>query len=213
MDIKNYTEAEKERLLDELLADKKERDNKKRDAYEGIRAQMVEKVSERVKGVTEEVKGLFQFVTGETSAFYDIMKTYGQLRRDGQLSYKIVEGNFCIEVKTNKVKKFDERANIAAARLIDFLQEYIASSERGTEDAMYQLAMTLLERNQHGDLDYKSISKLYDLESKFNSTEYSDIMALFKESNVIEGTATNFYFSEKDNKGVWRKIEPNFNRM
>ena len=116
-------------------------------------------------------------------------------------------------MKSNKVKKFDERADVAASRLIDFLQTWIQGKEDGADNPMYQLAMTLLERNKNGDLDYKSISKLYDLESRFDDPEYSAIMALFKESHLVEGTATNFYFYEKDTLGVWRKLEPSFNRM
>ena len=78
---------------------------------------------------------------------------------------------------------------------------------------MYLLAITLLERNKYGDLDYKSISKLYELEDRFGDPEYSEIMNLFRESNVIEGTATNYYFEEKDSRGVWRRLEPSFNRL
>ena len=85
--------------------------------------------------------------------------------------------------------------------------------EKGADDPMYQLAMTLLERNRKGDLDYKSISKLYDLETQFDDPEYSQIMQLFKESNVVNGTAINFYFHQRDERGVWHKIEPSFNRM
>ena len=78
---------------------------------------------------------------------------------------------------------------------------------------MYQLAMTLLEHNKYGDLDYKSISKLYELEEQFGDAEYTAIMKLFKESHLVEGTATNFYFFEKDKMGVWKKLEPSFNRL
>ena len=78
---------------------------------------------------------------------------------------------------------------------------------------MYQLAMAMLERNRYGDLDYKSISKLYELERRFNDPEYSDIMQLFKESNVVERMAVNFYFYERTDMGGWRKLEPSFNRM
>ena len=79
---------------------------------------------------------------------------------------------------------------------------------------MNQLAMTLLERNQAGDLDYKSISKLYELEDKFNDPEYSEIMKLFQESNVVQKNATNYYFWKRDKKtGVWRRIEPSFCRI
>ena len=111
------------------------------------------------------------------------------------------------------MKRFDERADVAASRLIEFLQTWIQRADNGANNPMYQLAMTLLERNKFGDLDYKSISKLYELENKFNDPEYSEIMQLFKESNVVEGTATNYYFEERDERGVWRKLEPSFNRL
>ena len=110
------------------------------------------------------------------------------------------------------MKGFDERANMAAERLVDYLKRYVQQTEKGTDDPMYQLAMTLLERNKSGDLDYKSISKLYDLESRFDQ-EYAEIMQLFKESNVVQRNAQNFYFHRRDDVGVWRKVEPSFCRM
>jgi hypothetical protein len=203
--------------LERLMKEKKEEERQsallRRDAYEGIRAKMLSDIESRVRPVCANVEGLYDFIVGETKAFYGVMKEYGQLRRDDQMSFKIRSEKFCVEVKTCRVKKFDERADVAAERLIDFLQRWIKSSDKGTEDTMYQLAMTLLERNRYGDLDYKSISKLYDYEDRFGSEEYGDIMRLFRESHVTEGTATNFYFYEKTELGVWKKIEVSFNRM
>lgn len=203
--------------LEKLLKNKKEEERQaaliRREAYEGIRAELLCKVEQKVRVVSGEVRSLFDFVVGETSAFYEVMKEYGQLRRNDQMSFLIPSENFRIEVKTNKVKKFDERADIAASRLIEFLQDWIKQSNKGSDDPMYQLAMMLLERNKYGDLDYKSISKLYELEQQFGSAEYSEIMQLFRESNIVEGTETNFYFWEKSPLGVWRKIEPSFNRL
>lgn len=213
MDIKNLTDEQKAELLAELQADKKKSAEQKRNAYEGIRKDVVNRIMGRVETTGEDVKDLFDFVTRETSAFYDIMNEYGQLNRDGQMNYKITEGNYRIEVKTNKVKKFDERAEIAERRLIEFLKDWIKNSDKGTDDPMYQLAMSFISRNRQGDLDYKSISKLYAMESNFNAPEYSDIMQLFKESHCVEGTATNFYFYKRDELGVWRKIEISFNRL
>ena len=43
--------------------------------------------------------------------------------------------------------------------------------------------------------------------------DFSEIMQLFKESNVVNGTAINFYFHQRDERGVWHRIEPSFNRM
>ena len=179
--------------LAELLKQKKEEERQQsllnRDAYEAIRAELVQRFEQKTTVLGEEVAGFHQFCVGELSAFRQTMADYGQLRRETQMSFTIQEGNFKIEVKSNKVKKFDERAD------------------------MYQLAMTLLERNKNGDLDYKSISKLYDLEARFDDPEYTAIMALFKESHLVEGTATNFYFYKRDSLGVWRKQEISFNRL
>lgn len=203
--------------LEELLKQKKEQERndalKRRDAYESIRAEMVSRIEKQVRPVTTDVRALFDFVKRETTAFYNIMLEYGQLRRHGQLSYTLVEKNFKIEVKANRVKGFDERADVAATKLIEFLRKWIEEAEGGESNPMYQLAMTLLERNRYGDLDYKSISKLYDLEERFNNVEYSHIINLFKESNVIEKTAINYYFYELTDMGVWKKLEPSFNQM
>jgi hypothetical protein len=129
------------------------------------------------------------------------------------MSFRIGDDRFRVEVKSNKVKKFDERADIAAGRLIRFLRDWIQTRGDGAGDPLYQLAMMLLERNRQGDLDYKSVSKLYDLEDRFGSEEYSSIMQLFRESNVVMSTATDYYFFECDETGVWRRIEVSFNRI
>ena len=164
--------------------------------------------------VVNNVAGFREWLESESGAFRNVMRDYGQLRRgEEQASFSVVDGNFKLEVKSNKVKSFDERADMAAERLINYLKDYVGRTDKGVDDPMYQLAMTLLERNKQGDLDYKSISKLYDLEAQFNDPEYSEIMQLFKESNVVNGTAINFYFHQRDERGVWHRIEPSFNRM
>lgn len=205
------------RELKELLAKKKEEERKnalaKRDAYEGIRADLLFRMEQKVRQTTEVVHELHKFCVEEMDAFYHVLEEYGQLKMPGQLSFRVEEKDFRVEVRRNKVKRFDERADVAAARLIEFLQMWISGKEDGVDNPMYQLAMTLLERNKNGDLDYKSISKLYELEAKFDDPEYSEIMNLFKESHLVEGTSTNFYFFERDTLGVWRKLEPSFNRM
>ncbi|MDH6357226.1 DUF3164 family protein [Parabacteroides sp. PF5-9] len=213
LNIKNLSPEQKAALLADLQAEQNSAAKEKRDAYEAIRKDVVGRIMAGVEKQAAEVKLLFDFVKDETSAFYDVMCEYGQLRHEGQMNYTITDGDRRIEVKTNKIKKFDERAGVAAKRLVEFLKEWVKNSLKGTDDPMYQLAMSLLSRNRYGELDYKSISKLYELESKFSAPEYSEIMQLFKESNRVDSTITNFYFSKKDELGVWRKIEISFNRL
>lgn len=214
IDLSQMTAEEKKALLAQLNADANESRQAKRDAYEGLRAEFMHRVEEFLVNVTADVKGFKQWLEKESEGFISVMRDYGQLRNADQRNYTITDGDFRLQVASNSVKGFDERADMAAERLVAYLKNYMQKSEKGQEDPMYQLAMTLLERNQRGDLDYKSISKLYELEDRFGDQEYKDIMTLFKESNVVQKTAVNYYFFRRHKEtGVWMRIEPSFCRL
>lgn len=214
IDLSQMTAEEKKALLAQLNADANESRQAKRDAYEGLRAEFMHRVEEFLVNVTADVKGFKQWLEKESEGFISVMRDYGQLKNADQRNYTITDGDFRLQVASNSVKGFDERADMAAERLVAYLKNYMQKSEKGQEDPMYQLAMTLLERNQRGDLDYKSISKLYELEDRFGDQEYKDIMTLFKESNVVQKTAVNYYFFRRHKKtGVWMRIEPSFCRL
>lgn len=214
IDLSQMTAEEKKALLAQLNADANESRQAKRDAYEGLRAEFMHRVEEFLVNVTADVKGFKQWLEKESEGFISVMRDYGQLKNADQRNYTITDGDFRLQVASNSVKGFDERADMAAERLVAYLKNYMQKSEKGQKDPMYQLAMTLLERNQRGDLDYKSISKLYELEDRFGDQEYKDIMTLFKESNVVQKTAVNYYFFRRHKEtGVWMRIEPSFCRL
>ena len=214
IDLSQMTAEEKKALLAQLNADANESRQARRDAYEGLRAEFMHRVEEFLVNVTADVKGFKQWLEKESEGFISVMRDYGQLKNADQRNYTITDGDFRLQVASNSVKGFDERADMAAERLVAYLKNYMQKSEKGQEDPMYQLAMTLLERNQRGDLDYKSISKLYELEDRFGDQEYKDIMTLFKESNVVQKTAVNYYFFRRHKEtGVWMRIEPSFCRL
>lgn len=211
--LKELSAKERKELLKQIQQEEKEDQRSRREAYETLRHQFAFDVESKLMPIVNNVQGFYDWIVGESEAFRNVMRDYGQLRRgEEQSSFTVVDEDFKLEVKSNKVKSFDERADLAAERLINYLKDYVGHTDKGIDDPMYQLAMTLLERNKQGDLDYKSISKLYELESRFD-TEYADIMQLFKESNVVYKTATNYYFYKRDLNGVWRRIEPSFCRL
>lgn len=211
--LKGMTKEQRAALYAQLQAEEKNDRMAKRESYEALRGEFMHEVKNHVENVEAEVNGFKKWLDEETAAFTKIMREYGAVKNESQQSYTITDGDFKLEVKFNKVKGFDERADLAAERLVDYLKRYMEESEKGVEDPMYQMAMTLLERNKTGDLDYKSISKLYELEDKFDE-EYAEIMRLFKEANVVQTTATNYYFSKRNQEnGVWTRIEPSFCRL
>lgn len=212
-DIKSMSKEQKAALLAQLQQEEKEDRVSRRETYEGLRASFINDVRQRVTALVEDVKDFRKWLADETDGFTEVMRDYGQVKSDEQRSYTITDGDFRLELKSNKVKAFDERADMAAERLIDYLKRYMQKSEKGADDPMYQMAMTLLERNKMGDLDYKSISKLYELEDKFDE-EYADIMRLFKEANVVQRNAINYYFYKRNpENGVWTRVEPSFCRL
>lgn len=210
--LQGLSAQEKKELLTTLQREANAEKSSRRQAYEELRANFAQEVKENVEELVMAVEGFRRWLDNDCRAFREVMAEYGQLRSEAQGGFTITVNGFRLEVKANKVKGFDERADMAAERLVDYLKRYVQRTEKGTDDPMYQLAMTLLERNKAGDLDYKSISKLYALEDRFDS-EYVEIMSLFKESNVVQKNATNYYFSRLDENGVWRKIEPSFCRL
>lgn len=213
VDIKSLSKEQRAALMAQLQQEEKEDRIARRETYEALRGEFMHEVKTNVLEMVNAVTGFRGWLEKEADAFTKVMKEYGQVKSDEQRSYTITDGDFRLEVKSNKVKGFDERADMAADRLIDYLKRYMQNSEKGSDDPMYQMAMTLLERNKMGDLDYKSISKLYELEDKFDE-EYADIMRLFKESNVVQRNATNYYFSRRNpENGVWTRIEPSFCRL
>lgn len=213
-DILNGLSAEQqEELLRTLTANKQQSELNKRNAYESIRTSFARNVKDEVVNLALTVKKFRDWLDKESEGFKAVMAEYGKLRNKEQRGYTLVVDDFKLEVKSQDVKGFDERAELAAQRLMDYLGAYIENSEKGKDDPMYQLCMNLLERNRNGKLNYTSISKLYQLEGKFNDEEYTSIMDLFRESNVAKETVVSYYFSRKDEDGVWRKIEPSFCRL
>lgn len=208
--LKGLSAEQQEELLRTLTANKQQSELDKRNAYESIRTSFGRNVKDEVVRVALSVKKFRDWLDKESEGFKEVMAEYGKLRSKEQRGYTLVVDDFKLEVKSQDVKGFDERAELAAQRLMEYLGAYIDKSEKGEDDPMYQLCMNLLERNRNGKFNYTSISKLYQLEGKFNDEEYTSIMNLFRESNVTKETVVSYYFSQKGEDGVWRKIEPSF---
>lgn len=211
--LNGLSAEQQEELLKKLAAKKQQSELDKRNAYESIRTSFGRNVKDEVVRVALSVKKFRDWLDKESEGFKEVMAEYGKLRSKEQRGYTLVVDDFKLEVKSQDVKGFDERAELAAQRLMEYLGAYIDKSEKGEDDPMYQLCMNLLERNRNGKFNYTSISKLYQLEGKFNDEEYTSIMDLFRESNVTKETVVSYYFSMKSEDGVWRKIEPSFCRL
>ena len=121
VDVKSMSKEQRAALLAQLQQEEKDDRIARRETYEALRGEFMHEVKDRVTGLVADVKGFRQWLEKETEAFTAVMKEYGQVKSDDQRSYTITDGDFRLEVKSNKVKGFDERADMAAERLIDYL--------------------------------------------------------------------------------------------
>ncbi len=185
----------------------------RKEAYEAIRDALLAEIKSRFNTYFQQGIDFKKWLRDESETFFEVLKEYGQLKRGDQIGYTLADDDFRFNVKGSKVKGFDERADVAEKRLTEFLREWVKNQADGAKNPMYKLAMMMIQRNERGDLDYKSISRLYELEADFNDPEYSEIMGLFKESNTVEGTMIYYYFEKRDRNGQFRRVEPSFNRL
>ena len=213
MNIDSLSEKELSDLLAKISVEKKRKAATKRKNYQKLRAKYLGSVEKRIRKYVKDGQELKEWLRQESESYYNALKEYGELKRDEQLGFTVNNETFRVQMKGNRVKRFDERADVAEKRLIDYLKKWIAKKGEGERNPIYKLAMSLLQRNEAGDLDYKSISRLYELEEDFCDEEYTSIMQLFRESNTVEGTVIRFYFEEKDSLNKWKRIEPSFNQM
>lgn len=211
--VEQMTAAELRLILKEKEKSEREMKERSRKAYVALREDFTEQIMSRALTLSVSVKAFYDFVSSESATWKGIMNEYGQLKDPTQPGFIVRNDKYKVEMKASRVRKFDERADIAADQLRAFLLKWVKNSAKGVDDEMYQLVMTLLERNRYGDLELESVNKLHRMEKRFDDPEYTGIMQLFDESKIYDGMGFNWYFWCRDEFCVWRKIEVSFNRF
>ena len=80
--LKSLSAQDRKELLKQLQQEEKENKRNRRDAYEGLRAQFMLEVKNRLLPVVNDVKAFRDWVEKEAASFRDLMRDYGQLRKD-----------------------------------------------------------------------------------------------------------------------------------
>lgn len=112
--LNGLSAEQQEELLKTLAAKKQQSELDKRNAYEGIRDNFAKSVKDKVVELSLRVKDFRDWLDKEGEGFKEVMAEYGKLRNKDQRGYTLVVGDFKFEVKSQDVKGFDERAELAA---------------------------------------------------------------------------------------------------
>lgn len=211
--VANMSAQELEAILKEKKqAERKEKEQKRKE-YEQSRDEVVD----RLAGFAVSIEGLLADLKYEAfkelTAFREKMLEYGTLR--GKEANK---GSFEIKTERYKViftsqinKRFDERAQLAEAKLKEFMESFIRKRDQKT----YKLVKSLLERNpKTGDYDIDLINRLYTMEDTFDDPNWKAALSLFKESYSPYGTAQYVrYFVKDETNNSWEPIVLDFAKL
>lgn len=187
--------------LEKALAKRKAKEEteakQKREQYLGQRDAMIVNLITEADRLSNEMIDFKFDCFNDVDEFIEKMKTYGDVkeRSKGNLTITTEDDQFRIKIKSQVLKRFDERAELAEHKLKSFLESMVKKKDQKA----YKVITSLLERNHKGDYDIALIQRLYKMENEFDHELWKEAIKLFKESYSESGTTRYINFFKKVN--------------
>lgn len=145
----------------------------------------------------------------ELTDFRSKMLEYGELRNgeSNKGSFSIHNEYYKIEFASQVNKRFDERAELAEAKMRLFMDSFLRKKDAKTA----KLVRSLMERNEKThDYDIDQINRLYKMEEDFDDPNWKEAIALFKESYSPAATAQYIRFYRRGGNNSWVPLPLDF---
>lgn len=198
-------------LLQKKKAEKKTLENK-RIEYEETREQLLALLGSSALCLSAQMKKFKLDTFGLLANFREMMLNYGSLRGGDKNkgSFEVKNDHFKVQFSSMIVKRFDERAELAEAKIKSFLTNFVKKRDK----KIFELVNALLQRNEkNGDFDIGLINRLYKMEDKYDDQDWRDGIRLFKEAYSPSGTAQYARFFVKTETGSWQPILLDFSKL
>jgi hypothetical protein len=205
---KDPTILELEEKLKDLKRKEKQEKLARKKEYEALRNEVAEGLVTQAKHLSAQILEFKEQSLRKANEFRNTMLEYGELRggadNKGSFEFKDASDTFKVVVKTNTIKGFDERADMAEQHLKTFLESFVKKRDKLT----YNMIIKLLERNvKTGKLDISNINRLYTMEEEISNEEFTKAITLFKESYQDKRTATYIQFYHRSEaSGQWLPV-------
>ncbi len=210
--VKELSIEEMEELLKEKKAEKQREENEKREAYEKERDELIYDLGAVALGLYNDMKSLKRRSMNKLTVFRDKMMEYGDLRggENNKGSFEIKNERFKIQFSSKVVKKYDERALLAEAKMNEFLTTFVKKRDK----KLYDFISSLMKRKEEtGEFDHDMISRLYARENDYDDPNWKEAIKLFKESYSPSSTARYIRFSVALPDGGWDQIVLDFAKI
>lgn len=201
--------------LESILAKKKNEESAQekaiREKYEKERDYLVKSLCKGAMTLNDQLKAFSETGFMHLREHAEKLSQYGKMRKNskGGFNLQTADGEYKIKYAYTSIADFDERANKAEELLKDFLQDFIKKKDKGA----YYIIMSLMERNNRGQLEFSRIQKLYKFENDYNDARWKEAIKLFKESFNVKGSKMQLYFYKRNQKGEFELINLNFSSL
>lgn len=211
MQVDELTDEELDRMLQDRKKKKQREDAAKRKAYEAAREELVIKQVNNALIAQDALREHKSNVFNELVEFATKMNEYGDIKGNskGGFAIRSADDTHKVTYSQQVIKGFDERADLAEKKLVEFLESFIKSRNKKA----YKLVMSLLERTTNGEFDVNMINRLYKMEGDFDQPLWVEAIGLFKEAYTEQKTVQYVNFYKRDEHGKWANITLNFSAI
>ena len=139
--------------------------------------------------------------------FKELMDEFGDLPKRSKGGFSIMNDsqNLKVTLRYRNIGDFDERADLAEAHIRHFLEQKIKT----TSSNAFKLIIALLERSK-GKLEYSRVMLILKYENEFEDEDWKRGCELLKESYQINDSKYYLEFEQKNEDGVWKRIDLSF---
>jgi hypothetical protein len=208
---KNVNELTNEEL-DQLVKDRQRKAKadkvKKELAYQAAKNELVNKLVHNAQGLSDLLKEFKDQAFDQLNGHYQRMKEYGDVKEGhkGNFQLKSEDGEFKVEFTNQIIKEFDERADMAAEHLNEFLLSHVKKRSK----ADYNMIKTFIEK-KNDKFDVSLVGRLYQMEDNYEDQLWKKAIELFRVAYVEVGSAYYVrFFKRNDQSGQWEAINLNF---
>lgn len=190
-----------------LEKETKAQEEEKYKAYEDLRDQMVNEFVAKARTMEALMKQYHADMTANIMTFRDLMRDFGDLRKNSQGGFSIMNNDLDCKVILHKKKigEYNELANLAEEHIRGFLERSI----KHISQDFYDIIVKLLERKK-GKLEYSRVLEILSFEDKFEDEDWKKGCELLKKSFQITSSKYYFEFQAKNANGAWERIDLNF---
>lgn len=206
MNLNEMSAAEKSAMLRQLQQEDAANKQKNRAAYEAIRDEVVARYVKLFGEMESQLVLLKEQMDCDINELIGLMATYGQTKRNEQVGFTITatDGSQII-VQSAKIQDYDERAELAAAKIREFVKRRFTDAK----DAEFILGL-LDKKGNNGNFDSRNIQTLYKHENRYEDAEWREAIALFKESYIERGRKRYYRVNKAQEDGSLLGIKLDF---